>query len=378
MKTREIKLKILAILVLLLNNSCIDFYKISTTVNADGSLERTIQVVCDDDSTTVFEGNLKVPDDTSWTISSRWFYSIPDDTTSERKYEYTASKHFNSVDELNNYLKIENDTTTLIKIESNFDKKFRWFYTYITYKETYRKSLPYEYYKPEDFFSGNELSYLYDDEFIYVREYDSLVLIKDLKQIPQLNHQDSVRMEELENKLSLKLSDFLGRNIYEDFYNYLASTLEKSNKKKYTYLVENKDDIYNDSQLGQIFSNLVQDESNDPFDRIAAIIGLPEDSIKNLNPSAYKIFETKIENTANLFKSDEDFKNSITMPGLLLNTNADSISDGKTYWNYNEHYFYLNDYHLYAESRIINKWAFAITGIVTILLLFFLFFRRKH
>jgi hypothetical protein len=374
MNTRRQALKILAVLILLLNNSCIDHYSVSTKINADGSLERTIQVVCDD-SASVFKGNLKIPTDTSWTISTLWFYSTPGDSTSEKKFEYTATKHFQNVVALNNYLKVENDTSTQIKTESSFSKKFRWFYTYISYKETYRKSLPFEYYKPKDFINENELSYFYDDDYTYVKEKDSLVHIKDLDKIPLLSHQDSLKMDKLEYKIIHKLSDFLGRNIYEEYYQYLVSEL-KTDKTKFNYLVENKDSIYKHSRLSDAFTDLNLDDK-DPFELIAEKIGLTSDSIEKLNPQAFKAVKTKIDNSINLFVADEELINTISMPGLLLKTNADSIREAQAYWNYSEHYFYLNDYKLYAESRIVNKWAFAVTGIAIIFLVMFVFFGRR-
>jgi hypothetical protein len=71
-----------------------------------------------------------------------------------------------------------------------------------------------------------------------------------------------------------------------------------------------------------------------------------------------------------LFLAGGAIKNSITMPGILLKTNADSINGSQAFWNYNERYFFAKDYKMMAESRIINKWAFAVTAIILLSLIF--------
>jgi hypothetical protein len=366
MKTSNRILKILAVILLFLFNSCIDHYSISTKINADGSLDRTIQVVADD-STSVFEGNLKIPSDTSWKISTRWIYSVEGDTTSEKKFEYTASKHFSNIHELNKYLTVVGDTTTFIKISGRLEKKFRWFYTYYSYAETYQKSFPFNQFSPDKFINENELSYFYDDKYIYVKEKDSLVHLKDLDKIPVLNHQDSLRMEDLGNNILKKLSTYIGKSIYEEYYQYLLTELKTLDNAKYQYLLKNKDSIYSHSRLSDALTDL-KEQKGDPFETINQEIGLSTDSVEKLNPSAFKPLNTKIENTINLFFDDQKIRNEVSLPGELLNTNADSISRGIAYWNYNEHYFFLSDYRLLAESRTINRWTFYLTGIIAVAL----------
>ncbi len=375
MKYNNIRLLLFALIIMVITNSCIDYYKISTKINPDGSLERTITVV--GDSSSIFEGNLVIPTDSSWEISTRWFYEKPNDTTSDRKYEYTATRLFKNHQELNDYLKVESDTTTLINIETNFQKKFRWFYTYFRYTETYKKSFPFNYFPIENFLTDKELSYTYRDDYIYVREKDSLIFLSDLEQMPQLNHEDSLRMEELENEILLKLSAFMGKNTFEAYFNFLCHELQSKAPEKSHYLNQHKDSIYQDAKTDYVFDldNLFSETKNskEPLEALSLAINYNEDSIKSLNPEAFQNLNTKTKNIGALFLESETIKNSASMPGLLINTNADSISSERIFWNFNEKWFLTKDFQLYTESRTVNKWAFIVTGFFVLLIIIFLF-----
>lgn len=369
MKTHSIQIKVVAILVLIIANSCIDYYKISTKVNLDGSLERTIQIVADD-SVSVFKGNLSVPIDSNWKISTRWFHEKPNDTSSGKKFEYTATRHFKNVDDLNDYLKIEKDSSAGIMIETEFQKKFRWFYTYLTYTETYKKSMPFTYSPVEDFMNETEIGYFTNDEYIYSKEHDSLIHIKDLEQIPVLSHSDSLRMEQLQENLSEKLSLFVLKNLVEEYVNLLMAELKTEAPEKYENILKHKDEIINAGTAENIFAEI--NSNSDPVKKIDSILGLEKDYFKIKNPTACKAFEDKTEVMINTMLLGDDIKNSISLPGILLNTNADSINNGMAFWNYNEKYFFANDYKLIAESRVINKWAFAVSALLILLLAFVL------
>ncbi|MBN2485872.1 MAG: hypothetical protein JXB34_07845 [Bacteroidales bacterium] len=378
MITKRNKIWLLVALLLLINNGCIEYYKISTTVNADGSFDRTIMVFASD-SATVFDGHMQIPTDSSWQIKSRWIYPSADDTISEKKFEYIATKRFKNIKELNEFLDVKYDTSIIIQITCNSEKKFRWFYTYHTYTETYLKSFPFDYFKAEDYFTEAYLPHLYKEEFTYIREKDSLSLIKDLETIPQLNSSDSARMLELEMEISKEISGFIAMNIYEEFYNYLISGLEVSYPEKYSFLKNNKDILFQESGMHDIFSNDNIFSNNDPLKEILKNLKLSEDSVIKFDSNAYKVFNEKLERTGQLYINSNEIKNSIAMPGLLLETNADSFKANQCFWNFNEYYFYLDNYLLFAKSRTLNIWAFILTGAVFIYLIFYLVksFRKK-
>lgn len=377
-KLNSILIKISAIIILFTINSCIDFYEITTRVNTDGSLDRTIRVLASD-STSVFKGNLKVPlpNDTCWKITMRWHKEIPKDSVSKRKFEYIATRHFANVDELNSFLKVSNDTTSEVGVNVELKKQFRWFYTFVTYTENYKKGIPFNHYPIGDFMSDSDLSYIYDDNFTYSREHDSLIHIKDLKQIPVLNHSDSLRKEQLEKKKMIALSGFLVKNMIDEYINLVANEYSTISKEKYTYILSQKDEIIKHELTEENLERTLSKSDKYPFERIDSMLNIKGKSLESMNPKLHKFFSKQASKMFDCFLYDEKIKCSTIMPGALLQTNADSISGNQTFWNINEKYFFAKDYQLIAKSRIVNTWAFILSGLIAVGLLVLIFRRPK-
>lgn len=377
-KLKSILIKVTAIIILFTINSCIDFYEITTRINADGSLDRTIRVMASD-STSIFKGNLKVPlpGDTTWKISMRWHIEAPKDSASKKKFEYIAYKHFANVDELNNFLKVNNDTTTEVGVNVEVKKQFRWFYTYVTYTETYKKSIPFNHYPIGDFMSDSDLTFIYDDNFTYVREQDRLVHIKDLKEIPILNRSDSIRKEQLEKQKVVALYSFISKNIVSEYINLVANEYLSISKEKCDLIQSKKEEVLQFMVREDNLDALQAKKDIDPFVKIDSMLNIKGKSLKELNPLLYKDFSKKASKTFDYLIFDEKIKCSTIMPGVLLQTNADSIAGSQTYWNINERYFFAKDHQLIAKSRLINKWAFILSGFIAVFLLVLIFRKFK-
>jgi len=377
-KSNSILIKVLAIIVLFTINSCIDFYEITTRVNADGSLDRTIRVMASD-SLAVFKGNIRIPHpgDTNWAIVSRWHQELDKDSKPIKKYEYIATRHFKNSEELNSFLKVNNDTTTEIGVNVEIKKQFRWFYTFVTYTETYKKSIPFNHYPIGDFMSDSDLSFIYDDNFTYSREEDKLIHIKDLKVIPTLNHSDSIRKEQLEKQKMVALYSFISKNIVSEYLNLVAKEYSSISKEKHDFIMSQKEEVLNFMIKEENLEALQAKKPKDPFDKIDSMLNIKGKSLEELNPTLYKDFSKKASKTFDCLVFDEKIKCSTIMPGALLQTNADSIAGSQTYWNINERYFFAKDHQLIAKSRLVNKWAFILSGFIALGLLILVFRKYK-
>jgi len=377
-KSNSILIKALAIIMLFTINSCIDFYEITTRVNADGSLDRTIRVMASD-SLSVFKGNIKVPlpGDTNWTITSRWHQELDKDSKPIKKFEYIATRHFKNTEELNGFLKVKNDTTTEIGVNVEFKKQFRWFYTYVTYTETYKKSIPFNHYSIGDFMSDSDLTFIYDDNFTYSREQDKLIHIKELKQIPTLNRSDSIRKEQLEKQKMVALYSFISKNIVTEYLNLVANEYSSILKEKQDFILSQKEEVLKFMIKEENLDALQAKKGKEPFEKIDSMLNIKGKSLKELNPLLYKDFSKKASKTFDHLVFDEEIKCSTIMPGVLLQTNADSIVGSQTYWNINERYFFAKDHQLIAKSRLVNSWAFILSGFITLGLLILAFRKYK-
>src|SRR5690606_22692650 len=85
---------------------------------------------------------------TGWEVTAN-----PDD-----KEKFTFRKHFASADEANSEMDREADT--LFRIRSTFEKRFRWFYTYTTYSDTYIKVNSFNAVPQEDYFTEEDYAFI--------------------------------------------------------------------------------------------------------------------------------------------------------------------------------------------------------------------------
>jgi hypothetical protein len=71
-----------------------------------------------------------------------------------------------------------------------------------------------------------------------------------------------------------------------------------------------------------------------------------------------------------------DYVNEVVMPGIILNTNANTVEGNKAVWHFNEDKFTYISYTMNVESRIANTWATYATGGVLIVLVALLILPR--
>jgi hypothetical protein len=366
MKSR-INITIVTLFLLALLSACEQDIAMETTVHPDGSLDKMIHIasggsfqniqevhrefdkatiVTDDDSPQTILG-LSVAD--GWALTTR---KIRADSSAEGdpKTIYTFLRHFSSAEEANAALATPSDT--LFRVTSTFDKKFRWFYTYIYYADTYhainRMGYPVtNYATAEDYAFIDRLP----GEGKKITLADSLYLVR----------------------LNEKLFDVYGaRALYEEYYNISIQllkhhhveqqwfdTLQAHKESLYTEVI-NKKDIFGDYMAHVIDS-----------------LGIPishEEALKWYIPKL-KPMDAKFAFIS--VASNTKYHHQINMPWDIVRTNADSISGNQVFWDPPSIKFLLKDYTFYAESRQLNYWAVAISGVVIVLTVF-LFVRRRR
>lgn len=64
---------------------------------------------------------------------------------------------------------------------------------------------------------------------------------------------------------------------------------------------------------------------------------------------------------------DGRYQSEIEMPWTVVHSNADSVAGQILYWRPMLNKFVYMDYEMYAESRRMNMWAVAVSGVVVIL-----------
>ena len=157
----------IAILLLLMLSSCENQVMVETTVNEDGSIDKMFTLYKSDSAgKATLDQTFGVSEAKGWTkvvsradkkmANGKSTPSIGGQTTegtSSKLYQVTYTKVFPSTNAMNDEMAIYTDTT--LQITAAFEKRFRWFYTYIDYSETYhpvnKLKLPIDtYITPED------------------------------------------------------------------------------------------------------------------------------------------------------------------------------------------------------------------------------------
>ncbi len=133
MKTQNIILTAV-IFLLLLFGACREV-TVTTKVNPDGTFTRIITVT--GDSADVFSADLPFP------VDETWARAFSKDTADSAKYMQTYTKSYRNSDELNT--EIKSDTGSYKNMERNVSviKKFRFFFSYLTFKEVYKSANPF-------------------------------------------------------------------------------------------------------------------------------------------------------------------------------------------------------------------------------------------
>lgn len=366
MKSR-INIIIIALSLLALLSSCEHDIAMETTVYPDGSLDKMIHttsggsfqniqeihresdkatIITDEDSPQNILG-LRVAD--GWALTTQ---KMPVDSSAEgdSKTIHTFLRHFSSAEEANAALGTPSDT--LFRVTSTFEKKFRWFYTYIYYADTYhainRMGYPVtNYTTAEDYAFIDRLP----GEGKRITLADSLYLVR----------------------LNEKLFDVYGaRALYEEYYGVSIKllqhhhveqawfdTLQAHKESLYTEVI-NKKDIFGD-YMAQVIDSL----------------GIPISHDEALKWFIPKLKPLDAKFTFISVASNAKYHHQINMPWNIIRTNADSISGKQVFWNPPSIKFLLKDYTLYAESRQLNYWAVAISGVVIVLTVF-LFVRHRR
>jgi hypothetical protein len=308
-------------IVLLTVSGCKKERKTTTQINSDGSCVRTIVVNPVSDTSSSFP----VPTEKSWEAR------LEGDT----EKVYVASKRFDDVNQINN----EYRRAGKIGVDLKFEKKFRWFFTYFTYVETYKPCF--------------QIQRILIRAFLTKEEY------------AQYENGDTSKA------LKKRMDEFLMANIFDEFYSQLIDSVESLHDASLpvTVFIAKKKEID--------FDNM-KHNTKDIIKYLEKILGLKlRDKLERQIDGIDNLVEAKVQF---MIDAGGDYVNEVVMPGIVLNTNANTVEGNKVVWHFNEDKFTFINYTMIVESRIANPWTTYTTGgalIVIVALLLLPRMRRK-
>jgi hypothetical protein len=307
---------------------------ITTRVNNDGSFTRI--VIITGDSTEVLAMDLPYPIDSTW---KREFFR---DTADSARYICSYTKLYHDDDVLNN--EIQQDTSWKKQIERKIEvsKRFMFFYSFLSYREVYKAANPCKLLNYRDYLSSDDVQWISGNK------------------IP-LNEPDSIKKDNAESKVELYIHDVLTEEI-------MLAISEGINRLDKPELQTIDVSFYKDS-----IADKALDWASGSLDKfIDALLGWTGNpavaELKSLDPPIFENLEKKIDFFDKLIMM-EAYKTEVEMPGLITETNSSVLMGNMLSWNIESLSFFFEDYEMYVESRVVNYWAFVVSGLLVLLLL---------
>ncbi len=331
MKIRQL-ISGLVILILALG-ACREI-NVRTLVNKDGSFTRIITV--SGDSADAFKKELPYPVDASWTMTSK------KDTAGKGKFIVTYTKNYKNAEELR--AEIGQDTSWFGQLLRQIDikKRFGFFYSYVEYKETYPAANPFTVLPYKDFVTP--------EDYLWVT-----------RRHPIEDPADSIKRKDAENKVLMYLLESATAEVEK----ILAGGIRKLNDPKL--------DAF---KIGEFHDRIKSILSKGDFLNEGALIdslrfwtGISTfDRLKQIQPPLFQEFNQKAKFLENMLMMEE-FHVEAVMPGLITETNSAMLNGNQVSWEVFPMEFLLEDYSMVVESRVINVWAFVLSGIIILGLL---------
>jgi hypothetical protein len=339
MKTKHL---IFALTLLVLAFSACREITVTTVVNGDGSFSRIVTIT--GDSSEVFKPDLPYPVDSSWVMQTK------KDSADTGKFIVTYTKHYKDCDALNS--EILGDTGWRRQLSRRIDitKSFRFFYSYLEYKEVYSEANPFSSLPYKD--------YITPEEFLWIT-----------RQKPVQNPSDSVRLKAAEDKVDTYLIEAATQEVEkimtDGFLKLNDPRLDPERIAEFHDSISrilSKWDPTNSADLVVCYSKWMDNP---------AVLRLQE-----LQPPVFMDFEKKLTLLGQLVFM-EQFRVEAEMPGLIMATNSSVMKGNRVSWEVYPMAFLFKDYNMTAESRVMNTWAFVLSGLILLGLIVLLVVRAK-
>jgi hypothetical protein len=324
---------ILAGVTVVMLASCEHKVAMLTEVHPDGSLDKTIVLETKDPHNNI----LGIDPENGWETKVEVLNAGSTESGQagdSNEYSVRLRKHFASAADANAELAVPNDT--LFRVTSTFEKKFRWFYTYLYYADTYH--------------TLNRLRHPIDD---YLTREDYAFMDRLPAEGKPMASADSVYL----NGLNDKIIELYGARAFFEVYYSTAQELLRKNQVAPAWI--DTLDAHKRTLFERVRGNKSLDEDFMVETMDSLGIPLPADA-----DSQFTAMIKPAERIMNFISmaSDGKYQHAINMPWDISSTNADSVAGRSLFWSPPSIKFLVKDYTMYAEARRMNYWAVALSA----------------
>lgn len=365
-------IKVLIFLFALITISCSDSSDMLTVINADGSCYREFnanvnkQFVTGDsiDANNPFPVDIDANCQVVWKFqNSDWFSQFPatkttvDSIVKALKIKDNVGKgrkksddfyarvriNYTSVDDLAARFKLKKSHEwSSMKVKYSLDKKFRWFYTYFTYRESYPKIVTNFSVPIEKYMTKEEASYWFTGK-------------------PNL----------LLGMNGIEAREYVGK--IEDFYNawYAKNTWNNEYEKliENYNLVQNKPVSLDKLKLlrDSIFSKVKDIEKEKMCDILNSFFKTDAFTVLwKTDKSPMTKYDKEFGNQEFVSYFQKSFNYKLVMPGKVTSPENVVVKGDTLNWTLTAYRMGVDEYKIEAQSRKANVWAFVLTGLILI------------
>jgi len=315
-------------------------YKMVTTLDRNGNVHREIYAL----DTKTGEDTSKNPFlfefDSSWQIH-RFDTVIKYNFIGEkREFNVKISKNTNSIEQYSQKIQCNKHNQSFAAPEESLVKKFKWFYTYYSFKAVY-KNLKYEVPIPISDYLNEE------EQLIWTQGY-----------MNNFKVMNGYEMKDYLDEINKKFWKWQG-------HNYFEISFESIKKLTTGYDLEiDKENIYAKIYEAEVGAFDISPETVcsfiDSFYKttyFSQLYKTNEEVLKNN-------FETSTSTPMDCMGNAISYE--LVIPDKLIKTNAPIIASDTLIWKIDGMRLLFNDYSLSAEYRVTNKWAFILFDLVVI------------
>ena len=284
---------------------------------------------------------------TDFPLSKATFDSIKNKSQkSKENIVVRIRRNYHSVEDLDSLFRLKNASDWgKVTVKHRLDKKFRWFYTYYTYKETYKK-LKLDFDIPiEKYMTKEEAQFWFTGKPEITKGMNGLEIREYVGQI-----------EDNYNK-------WVVRNLWNEEFKVVLKNYDNLTQKPVTKekLRTLNDSIFNSNINSSMDLDITK--ALNTFFKTNAFSMLSEKE----NGPLKKYDEDTNLRFAFFFSQAINYK--LCLPGDIIQAN-NAVVDGETLtWKLTPQRLIPDDYILEAQSRKANIWAFILTGLIVIVAL---------
>ena len=326
--------------------------KYFTRINPDGTVFKRVTAI--GDSSDIYANPFTFDVNYGWSVS----YDTEIDTIKgDTLYVAIAERTFKSAIEAQQTFYRENDTIVQREnVYMTLQQRFRWFFTFNTYRETFEQRFPFKWVSIDD--------YLTDEQFAYVFRRDtSLVDVYSKKELSQF-----------EEELKRKFGEYHFTSCSYEYINLIETYAKENN---YSFTEKAKQDVER-FILSKMDYELEFLSVKRLIPKVDSIIGAKwvSDAYRK---HYFDMFSNVCSNGVVLWfiDNEDEFTVEVDVSGVVYDTNASTVEGNNVVWSFPGNIFQVKDYNLIVKYRTANIWAFVLTGLIIVFLIGWLFRLKK-